>query len=75
MPVNETEERRFLDHAVFETLHKLHRVKGLAPFPSIRALFQSGASVFPGSGIRKWDHIQICVRDISIIEGCFLVTP
>jgi hypothetical protein len=73
MPVNETEERRFLDHAVFETLHELRRTEGRCPFSSVRALFQSGEPVFPGSGIRKWDHIQICVRDISIIEGCFLV--
>lgn len=75
MPANESEERRFLDHAVFETLHELRRTQGLRPFPAVRALFQSGEPVFPGSAIRKWDHIQICVRDISIIEGFFLVEP
>ena len=74
MPVNESAERRFLDHAVFETLHELRRLQGLAPFPSVRALFQSGEPVFPGSGIHKWDHIQICVRDLSFIEGCFLAS-
>jgi hypothetical protein len=73
MPVNESEERRFLDHAVFETLHELRRTEGLPPFPSVRALFQSGEPVFPGAGIRKWDHIQLCVRDVNVIEGCFLV--
>jgi hypothetical protein len=31
--------------------------------------------VFPGAGIRKWDHIQICVRDLSVIEGCFMAQP
>jgi len=75
MPSNESEERRFLDHAVFETLHELRRTEGLRSFPAVRALFQSGEPVFPGSGIRKWDHIQICVRNVSIIEGCFLVEP
>lgn len=75
MPINETEERRFLDHAVFETLHELRRAEGLRPFPSVRALFQSGEAIFPGSGIRKWDHIQICVRDFGIIRGWFLAEP
>src|SRR5260221_1652765 len=71
MPANARDEHRFLDHAVFETLHHLRRTQGLPPFPAIRALFQSGEPVFPGSGIRKWDHIQICLRAMTIIEGCF----
>jgi len=75
MPVNEHEERRFLDHAVFETLHELRRREGLASFSAVRALFQSGEPVFPGGGVRKWDHIQICVRDAGVVEGCFLVGP
>jgi hypothetical protein len=75
MPVNVDEEHRFLDHAVFETLHELRRIQGLPPFSAVRALFQSGEPVFPGSGIRKWDHIQICVRDLGVIEGCFLAQP
>ena len=73
MPNNVSEEKRYLDHAVFETLHELRRRQGLPRFASVRALFQSGQSVFPGSGIRKWDHIQVCVRDLAAIEGCFLV--
>lgn len=72
MPKNVSEEERYLDHAVFETLHELRRRQRLPPFTSVRALFQSGESVFPGSGIRKWDHIQVCVRDLTVIEGCFL---
>lgn len=72
MPANQDEEHRFLDHAVFETLHELRRIEGLPSFTAVRALFQSGQPVFPGSGVRKWDHIQICVRDLAIIEGCFL---
>jgi len=72
MPVNVDDEHRYLDHAVFETLHKLRAARALTPFASVRALFQSGEPVFPGSGIRKFDHIQICVRDTAKIEGCFL---
>ena len=75
MPANEGEEHRFLDHAVFETLHELRRIQGLPQFSAVRALFQSGEPVFPGSGIRKWDHVQICVRDLGVIEGCFLARP
>ena len=72
MPKNVDEEKRDLDHAVFETMHKMRAAKGLTRFASIRALFQSGEPVFPGSGIRKFDHIQICIRDVAKIEGCFL---
>jgi hypothetical protein len=72
MPQNVGEEERYLDHAVFETLHELRKAQNLIPFKTVRALFQSGVPVFPNAGIRKWDHVQICVRDAMVIEGCFL---
>ncbi|MGO8764325.1 MAG: hypothetical protein ACLQSR_04215 [Limisphaerales bacterium] len=76
MPQNVGEEERYLDHAVFETLHELRKTQNLPPFKTVRALFQSGVPVFPNAGIRKWDHMQICVRDMVVIEGCFLAnTP
>jgi hypothetical protein len=46
MPSNESEEQRFLDHAVFETLHELRRTEGLLPFPAVRALFRAGSLSF-----------------------------
>ncbi len=72
MPQNIGEEERYLDHAVFETLHELRKTQNLPPFKTVRALFQSGVPVFPNAGIHKWDHVQICVRDARVIEGCFL---
>ncbi len=73
LPDNEgSTARRYLDHAVMETLHELRDLHGERPHPSVRAAFQSGDPVFPGSGIRRWDHIQICVRDLRRIEGVFL---
>lgn len=65
---------RFLDCSVFETLHALREDQGKQPYSSVRAFFPEGEPVFPGAGIRKRDHIQICVRHPSRILGHILVT-
>jgi hypothetical protein len=67
------EGARYLDCSVFETLHAL-REEGGQPYASVRAFFPEGEPVFPGAGIRKRDHIQICMRDQRRILGHFLVT-
>jgi len=68
------ESLRYLDSAVFETLHALREESNKEPFTSVRAFFPEGEPVFPGAGIRERDHIQICVRNSGCILGHFLPT-
>jgi hypothetical protein len=63
---------RFLDCAVFETLHRLRESEGAAAFATVRGFFVEGTELYPGAGIRDRDHIQICVRDPKQILGYFL---
>lgn len=81
LPVNEgkTQDKlyRKLDCAVIEHLHiRLeHAYKNdknsLPPFDSVRALFEEGASVYPGAGFKSKTHIQLCVRNPNCIKGYF----
>lgn len=41
-------------------------------FQSVRGVFQEGAAVFKGSGMKLKSHIQIAVRDPEAIIGYFL---
>lgn len=63
---------RFLDKAVFETLHKLRSDQGEAPFDSVRAFFVEGEPLYANAGLRTLDHVQICVRAPKSIIGYFL---
>lgn len=69
---------RELDCAVIEYLHqkiKEEKEKSqtlLKEFDSVRGVFIEGGPVFPGSGIQKKSHIQICIRNMSCIKGFFL---
>jgi hypothetical protein len=63
---------RFLDRAVFETLHKLREQENKPAFDSVRAFFVEGDALYEGAGLRALDHIQICVRNAQQIKGYFL---
>lgn len=63
---------RYLDCAVFETLHRLRENEGAPPFDTVRGFFVEGTELYPGAGIRDRDHIQICVRNPKQIIGYFL---
>jgi hypothetical protein len=63
---------RYLDKAVFETLHKLREQTQKQPFETVRAFFVEGKPLYAGAGLRDLDHIQICVRDPKKIVGYFL---
>lgn len=63
---------RYLDKAVFETLHKLRQEEGKPPFDSVRAFFVEGAPLYENAGLRSLDHVQICVRNPAQIVGYFL---
>lgn len=78
LPVNRnsqgTSDRllRELDCAVVETIHKLMTSTGQVAFDSVRGMFVEGDEVYPGSGIREKDHIQICIRNPNCIKGYFM---
>ena len=63
---------RFLDRAVFETLHRLRQDEKKDPFDSVRAFFVEGEPLYENAGLRTLDHIQICVRNPEKIVGYFL---
>jgi len=63
---------RYLDRAVFETLHLLRRNRKQLAFDTVRAFFVEGKPLYTDAGLRELDHIQICVRDPKKIVGYFL---
>ena len=63
---------RYLDKAVFETLHQLREQDGTRPFDTVRAFFVEGQELYATAGLRSLDHIQICVRNPRSIIGYFL---
>ena len=63
---------RFLDCAVFEALHAARSLNKLPSFDTVRGFFVEGTELYPGSGLRDRDHIQICVRNLKCIKGFFL---
>lgn len=44
----------------------------LKHFDSVRGLFTEGGPAFPGAGIRKRNHIQICIRNKNCIKAFFI---
>jgi len=63
---------RYLDCAVFNTLHKLREQDKLPSYDSVRAFFVEGEPLYENAGLRALDHIQICVREPRNILGYFL---
>lgn len=74
---------RELDCTVIEFMHqKIQeqrtediRTKGFSEyrsFDSARGVFTEGGPAFPGAGIRKKSHIQLCIRNPNCIKGFFL---
>jgi hypothetical protein len=41
-------------------------------FDSSRGVFIEGGPAFPGAGIQKKTHIQLCIRNFNCIKGFFL---
>lgn len=70
---------RELDCAVIEYLHQ--KIKeaiesgeepSLREFDSARGVFIEGGPAFPGAGVQKKSHIQICIRNMECIKGFFI---
>jgi hypothetical protein len=63
---------RELDCAVFETVHLDMKSGKKEPFDSVRGVFSEGDDLYPDSGFKEKDHIQICIRNPNCIKGYFL---
>lgn len=70
---------RELDCAVIQYLHqKIKEAKekdpnnSLKEFDTARGVFIEGGPAFPGAGVQKKSHIQICIRNMDCIKGFFL---
>jgi hypothetical protein len=68
-----TEYNRRLDCAVIEHVHKLRRDSKPAAmeYDSVYGVFEEGKPIFPGAAMRKYNHIQIAVRNTDCIAGYF----
>lgn len=62
---------RYLDCAIFRHLHRLVERAGLAPYDTVRGMFEEGGQAFPGSAIKAKTHTQIAVRNNDCIKGIF----
>ncbi len=62
---------RRLDCAVANSLHRIRDAGGLPAYDTVRGLFWEGAPIYEGAGVSEFNHIQICVRDVSCILGYF----
>jgi len=65
----------FMHQKIAEEIDKDIRAKGYTDFKafdSARGLFTEGGPAFPGAGIQKKNHIQICIRNNNCIKGFFL---
>jgi len=74
---------RLLDCATIEYMHKSitenyfkdldeQNYSSYKVFDSVRGVFSEGGSAFPGAGIKKKSHIQICIRNFNCIKGFFI---
>lgn len=70
---------RELDCAVIEYLHQKikEEIKSdenslIKEFDTARGVFTEGGPAFPGAGVQKKSHIQICIRNMNCIKGFFL---
>lgn len=62
---------RNLDCAVINFCHQLRVKEALAPFNTVRGVFQEGKELFSGSQIKAKTHIQLAVRTSENILGYF----
>ncbi len=64
---------RYLDCAVIETIHGFNKKNAWREYDSVRAVFTEGNPVYPNSGFKEKNHIQICIRNPNCIKGYFRI--
>ncbi len=78
IPVNKPIEKqgdlllRDLDCAVIETIHQFNKDEKKHEFDSVRGVFFEGKDLYPNSGFKEKNHIQIAIRNINCIKGFFI---
>ncbi len=63
---------RQLDCAVINLLHKFREENDLKPYDSVRGIFVEGDELYPTSGFRDKNHIQLSIINPNCIKGFFL---
>jgi hypothetical protein len=66
LPVNRPTGNRARDCATINWFCERAAEEGL-PVPSVRAIFEEGEPIFEGSLILTRSHVQVAIRDLSVI--------
>lgn len=74
MPVNKGAIRK-LDCSVIKCVHQSTGDKGLPSYDTVRSAFNEGSLLYPNSNFYDRLHIEICVRNPTLIKGYFLPRP
>jgi len=64
-------KKRELDCAVIRLALQIAKQNGVI-FDSVRAVFWEGRELYPNSGFKKHNHIQIAIINPDCIKGIFL---
>jgi hypothetical protein len=74
IPTNKGAIRK-LDCSVIRYVHKSNNENKLPPYDTVRSAFNEGSQIYPDSNFYDRLHIEICVRNTSLIKGYFLPRP
>lgn len=75
MPKNIGHNKRNLDCAVIEFIHRQNQENDHRAFDTVRGAFPEGNPIYEGAYLTEKNHIQICVRNTACIKGYFLPRP
>lgn len=78
MPQNEAVHKadtdflyRKLDCAVIQYMHSVMEEAEQPTFDTVRGVFWEGKELYPTSGFKEKNHVQLCVRNPNAIKGYF----
>jgi hypothetical protein len=78
MPKNEAVHKadtdflyRKLDCAVIQYMHSVMAEAEQPTFDTVRGVFWEGNELYPTSGFKEKNHVQLCVRNPNAIKGYF----
>lgn len=74
IPTNKGAIRK-LDCSVIKWVHKSTEENQLPTYDTVRSAFNEGGQIYPASNFYDRLHIEICVRNSTLIKGYFLPRP
>ena len=74
LPANDGPKRE-LDCAVIKAIHLSNKTEGKLEYDSVRSAFDEGKKAYEGANFTSQSHIQLCLRNSSLIKGFFLPRP